>query len=357
MRPLGPAGLPLSLLYGLGTELFRLGYESGVLERKSFGLPVLSVGNIETGGTGKTPLVLSLCRFLLARGRRPGIVSRGYGRRHSGRDLFVCRGQGPLVSPEESGDEPALYAWRYPEVPVVVAKDRRRGVGMLEGLCEIVLLDDGFQSLEIRPSASLVFLPAFLSDRPPRWSDLLPSGLLREPAGSLSRATHWVMVSTGDPDQDRMRGARVMDNLSGVLPPDGLRPLLFQRFLLSEVCDMEGRRLLLPGELSGRRVAVVAGIANPGRVEEGLRSLGAEVVGSLFLPDHVSYTLPILDRIEDFARKMKVRGATLLLTTEKDRVKWNASPTETLPIGILGGEAELQDGERWEALLAALLQE
>ncbi|MDA8028248.1 MAG: tetraacyldisaccharide 4'-kinase [Nitrospiraceae bacterium] len=355
MKPLGPAALPLSLLYALGAGLFRLGYESGILERKSFKIPVLSVGNIEVGGAGKTPLVLSLCRYLLALGKRPGIVSRGYGRRDPSRDLFVCRGQGALVSPEESGDEAALYAMRHPEIPVVVARDRRRGVAMMEGLCEIVLLDDGFQSLEVRPAASLVFLPAFLAERPPGLSDLLPAGPLREPAGSLSRATHWVMTSAGDPDRDRKREERVRHHLLEILTPEDLRPILFQRFLLSEVRDLSGDRICRPEELSGRRVAVVAGIANPERVEGSLRSLGAEVVGMLALPDHVSCTPPVLSRIGLFAGQMKGQGATLLLTTEKDRVKWRNSPAGDLPVGVLKGEAELMEKEKWEELLSALL--
>ena len=355
MKPLGPAAMPLSLLYALGTTLFRKSWESGFRERKRFGLPVLSVGNIEAGGTGKTPLVLALCRRILARGKRPGIVSRGYGRVRPDRDLVVCRGEGPLVSPEESGDEPALYAVRYPEVPVVVARDRRTGVSMLEGLCDLAILDDGFQSLEVLPAASLVFLPAFLGERPPRLSDLLPSGPLREPAGALSRATHFVMTSIGDPLRDRELGERALRNLSGVLSPEGLRPVLFQRFRIVEVRDPEGRRILLPGELAGQRVAAVAGIANPDRVAEDLRALGAEVVGSLALPDHVPDTPETRARIDRFAARMKERGAGLLLTTEKDRVKWSAPPTGALPVGVLSGEAELVDEARWAALLASLL--
>ncbi len=355
MRPLGPAALPLSLLYALGTSLFRKGYASGFLGRTRFGFPVLSVGNIEAGGTGKTPLVLALCRRILARGKPPGIVSRGYGRIHPDRDLFVSRGEGPLVPPEESGDEPALYAARLPGVPVAVARDRRRGVSMLEGLCDVAILDDGFQSLEVIPPVSLVFLPAFLAERPARLSDLLPSGPLREPVTSLSRATHFVMTSSGDSDRDRERGARALENLSPALSPEALRPVLFQRFRIVEVKSFEGQRILLPGELAGQKVAVVAGIANPERVEADLRGLGAEVSGILALPDHAPDTREMRSRIGCFAEEMKAKGAAHLLATEKDRVKWTEPPTETLPLGILSGEAELCDEPRWETLLDELL--
>ncbi len=358
MKPLGPMALPLSLLYGIGTKVFRKSFEAGFRERQVCRKPVLSVGNIEAGGTGKTPLVLSLCHWFLSRGRRPGIVSRGYGRKRSGHSRLVSKGEGLLLSPEEAGDEPALYATRFPDIPVAVSEDRREGVEMIQDLCDLILLDDGFQSLEIIPTLSFVFLPSFLAERPSAGlSDLLPSGPLREPVRVLDRATHWVMPSSGDPVNDMDQTEKVRRHLSGSVAPSGFRPILFQRYAIEGVDDFDRRRILGPKDLAGFKVALVVGIANPMRVLQSLRALGADVVGFLALPDHAQYTPMVWKKVAAFSTAMKEQGARLMLTTEKDRVKWSEAPSTDLSAGVLRGNTELLDPDRWGAVLSPFLSD
>ena len=357
MKPLGPAGWPLSLLYGAGAALFRRSYESGLLKRERFSLPVISVGNIEAGGTGKSPLVVALCKRLSHAGIRPGVVSRGYGRSRPGENLLVSRGEGLLVPVERAGDEPALLAHKVPTVSVAVAADRREGIRLLEGLCDLVILDDGFQSLEILPTHSLVFLPEALSRRTMGVRDLLPAGPLREPPGVLSRATHWVFRRQEDPSaEEGERELRLRKNLLTMLGPAGMRPILSVVFRLARLREFDGGEAGPVETLSGRRVAVVAGIANPGRIGQALQSRGARMVGLLALPDHAPFTPEIQQKIVHFAREMSSRRAEILLTTEKDRIKWSHCPETPLPFFILEGETRLLNSEDWDSLLTPLRQ-
>ena len=353
MMPLGPVAWPLALLYGAGSALFRRSYEMGLRPRERFSLPVISVGNIEVGGTGKSPLVAALCRHLLRAGVRPGVVSRGYGRSHPGKICLVSRGEGLLVPVEKAGDEPALLVRTLPAVSVAVASDRREGIRLLEGLCDLVILDDGFQSLEVLPTCSLVFLPETLFWRPMGVRDLLPAGSLRELPAALTRATHWIVRRPETPSGDvAEREDLLRKNLRTMLGPDGMRPILSVSYKLSRLQSFDGVGIGPVETLSGRKVAVVAGIANPGRVVQALESLGAQVVGILVLPDHTPFTSKVQGAIANLSRSMASQGAELLLTTEKDRIKWTHCPESPIPVLVLEGETRLLDIEAWNEILA-----
>lgn len=350
MTPLGPPALPLALLYGMGARLFRWSYESGRRRRHRFPVPVVSVGNIEVGGTGKSPLVTALCRLALSLGRRPAVVSRGYGRLHPDRNLFVSRGEGEILLPvEHSGDEPALLARTIPGVPVVVAARREEGIRMVLPFCDLVILDDGFQSLEICPALCLVILPDFFRTRGFRLTDLLPAGPLRENPRVLTRATHWIL--SGPPD--RAEESRIIAHLS--LPDT--RPVLRQQFRLESLLDFDGREGAPIDGLSGLPVALVVGVGKPERVESQLKALGADLRGTLVLPDHAPFTPATRGKIDAFAREMRGRGASLILTTQKDRIKWTELPTVALPVLILAGRTELVDPDRWRPLLTTLFKD
>lgn len=351
MRPLGPLATPLALLYGAGVGLFRGGYECGLLSRERFSVPVVSIGNIEAGGTGKSPLVAALCRKVLALGKRPGVVSRGYGRVNPGTDLLVSRGEGLLVGVEEAGDEPALLVKKVPGTSVAVAADRRAGMRRLSGLCDIVFLDDGFQSLEVCPDLSLVFLPGEMLRRPMGLGDLLPAGPLREAPGVLSRATHWVLGE----GQKREVSGELLSNLARSVGPGKMRPILRTQFHLSGFYDFDGGARTPLESLSQKTVALVAGIANPGRVEEALLKVGARIQGLLALPDHAPFDASTREKIRRFSREAAKEGAEILLTTEKDRIKWTHLPETSLPVGVLEGESLLLDLPAWEEILFRLI--
>ena len=351
MTPLGPLAWPLALLYGAGVTLFRKSYEGGWRRRERSPLPVISVGNIEAGGTGKSPLVAALCARFSRAGLRIGVVSRGYGRTRSRENRLISRGEGLLVSVEEAGDEPALLAAKVPGVRIAVAADRREGIRLLEGLCDLVILDDGFQSLEILPTLSLVFLPEALSRRRMGLRDLLPARSLREPPQVLSRATHWVLRRTNLPPEgggeDLLR-----QNLRAMLGEEGMRPMLPVDFRLSRLRDFAGGEVRPIASLAGHTVAVVAGIANPRRILRDLESFGARVAGLLALSDHAPFTPELRERIGGFSRRMAGEGAGILLTTEKDRIKWSDCPEGPLPVFVLEGETCLLDPGLWDGIFA-----
>ena len=164
-----------------------------ILQSREAGVPVLSVGNLLMGGSGKTPFTIYLAALLLRKGFRPGIVSRGYG--GSNREKFLVVGDGssgqPLVGPSITGDEPFLMAKRLPKIPVLVGRRRIHAVDAAENLfgCNVIVLDDGFQHLQMERDLDIVLLNG-KEDR------MFPLGRLREPIAALSRADLIVLVGS-----------------------------------------------------------------------------------------------------------------------------------------------------------------
>ncbi|MFP4561538.1 MAG: tetraacyldisaccharide 4'-kinase [Thiohalorhabdus sp.] len=278
---------PLGGLYGAAMRIRRGLYRRGWRRPDPVPVPVVVVGNLTVGGTGKTPLVIALVEHLLARGRRPAVVSRGYGRR-DGAVRVVSDGQGRTLPVGLCGDEPALMADRLP-VPVVVGADRSEAVRAAARLgADCVVADDGFQRLSLPRHRSFVVVDAHRGLGNGR---CLPAGPLREPASALADADAVVLHGEGE-------GAGPREDLRMTLSPQGLRGV-----------REPGARESLDW-LRGRRVHALAGIGDPMRFFATLRTLGAEVVPYPF-PDHHSYQ----------PGEVGLEGGEALVTTEKDAVK------------------------------------
>jgi tetraacyldisaccharide 4'-kinase len=280
---------PLSWLYARLIALRRRAYESGWLRRQHAARPVIVIGNLSVGGTGKTPLTLWLAQQLRARGRKVGILSRGYGR----------RGGAPrLVQPDsdwrEVGDEPLLLA-RRSACATVVASDRAAGARLLEGLgVELILCDDGLQHLALARDCEIVVLDGARGFGNGR---LLPAGPLREPAARLGHAD--LVVVNGAPEHP---------SLAGILSAGGL---LRMELAPGAAQRVDGQQA--PRPLSGFRGAAlhaVAGIGNPARFFAELRAQGLNILEHAFA-DHHAFTPADLA----FADQLPV------LMTEKDAVK------------------------------------
>lgn len=310
-------------------------FARGLLGRYRAAVPVVSVGNLTVGGTGKTPLVDWLTRWALERGYRPAIVSRGYGGRRRDDPLVVSDGRTLLIpDPALVGDEPVLLARRNPRACVVVARRRRRGVRVAETIgADLIILDDGFQHLRVVRDLDVVLLD---QRRPFGNGQLLPAGPLREPRENLARAD-LVVLTRSD---------------GSASPEVGFAgPILTCRHLLSP------RPLSLSGEevdrtqLQQGRGLAFAGIADPQRFFAALQGDGYQLARTIALEDHQDYTAEVL---ADIAAACS--GADFCLTTEKDAVKLQSAclpiPCYQVPLDI-----DLGPADQLEARLEGLIQQ
>ena len=269
-------------------------YATGVFRTMHLNHPVVSVGNLTLGGTGKTPLVMALAERFRDEGFHPVVLSRGYKRSGKG-ILLVSRGAGPITSWKESGDEPFLIARRLSGVAVVVGADRYQAGRLAErdGLGNLFILDDGFQHRGLFRNVDVVTID------PAEWADgekLLPSGRWREPRSALQRA----------------QAACVQEKPGWSVPR-----LPIPTFRVQTVIDgiYKGCDQLDPASLRGREVVAFAGIAKPERFFAGLESLGIALARRIEFPDHHAYTPKEIADISTAATR------ALLVTTEKDSVR------------------------------------
>ncbi len=311
---------------------------SGLRERAP--IPVLSVGNLTVGGTGKTTFVAWLSAWLRERGFRPAILTRGYGGRAGRGPLVVCRGAGPEVPVREAGDEPFLLAQRLPWAVIVAGADRVRSVYQARALgADVAVLDDGFQHLRLERDLDILLLDA---QNPFGNYRLLPAGTLREPARGLNRAD--VIVIT------RSRAGERFDVLERVIRRYNPRaPVVRAGHRLVGFFDAAGRPQPAPP-----RAVAFCGIGNPEIFFADLERSGLELAATVRFRDHHPYTARDVERLEALARE---HGATLL-TTEKDLVRLLAAlpPGWSVPLGVARIEAVVHDAEALRAALDCALR-
>jgi tetraacyldisaccharide 4'-kinase len=336
---------PLSPAYFLGLTVNRARLRR--LPRFESGVPVILVGNLTVGGTGKTPLVADIIRRLSNAGRRPAVVSRGYGGSLEGRRAVVSDGREVLLTARDAGDEPFMLARDLVGVPVVIGADRvDAGRYAVERLgADALVLDDGFQQRDRFPGA---FAVVALNARDPFGNGrLLPAGPLREPRGALCDAhafvlTHASAATTGIRDELKRL-------LSGFAPGAAIAETAHETDGLENPVD--GSRLPVSW-LSGRRVLALSAIGYPLGFERTLAGAGAIVVSAAAV-DHHTWTARDLARAGSAAT---AAGCVAILTTAKDAVRLGGATLKGLPILVLrlrlewtAGEAEFRS-----ALLARL---
>jgi tetraacyldisaccharide 4'-kinase len=319
-------------------------YGWGVLRSRRLQCPVISIGNLTLGGSGKTPAVELAVRTLQELGVRPAVVSRGYGRRSSGVQVVADR-TGLRADPQGAGDEPFLLARRLSGVPVVVGENRyEAGRRCLESFgVEVLVLDDAFQHRTVEKDLEIVLV----SGRSP-WGNghLFPRGPLREPLSALARA-HLVMVVGGEPPERARVGEEVRrHNLEAPIVAADYEPL--------ECWQVRETAPCAPDTLLGRRLLGFAGIARPDGFRRTVERLGVSLTGLVEFPDHYWY------EPEDLAalvRQADAAGAEGLVTTEKDYVRLSAIALRTIPIWILSVRLRLTEGHaRWRAAFEGVLR-
>ncbi len=344
LRLLFAVGRIFSPFYSLAMWLRAVLYRHGILlKQQRLPVPVVSIGNLTLGGTGKTPLVLYVTRQLLARGRRPAIVSRGYGGSVQGAVNVVSDGKTLAMAAPEAGDEPVLLAASLPGVPVLIGPKRAEvGQAAIERFqVDSLVLDDGFQHLALARDLDLVLFSARTLVGNGR---VFPGGPLREPFSALARAHAFVITGV---DHATRTEAEVFKQLLAVLFPN--TPLFMGEYL--PVCMLHSQQRRTFAIDKARRLPLYgfAGIANPESFRHTLERERFLLTGFVGFPDHHRYTAADVAALVAAAR---ARKAAALVTTEKDYVKL-APFFKEFP--ILALRVELFMAEEFDLFLARKL--
>jgi tetraacyldisaccharide 4'-kinase len=343
-----------SKVFEVAIKLRRFLYNVRIFRDSTLGVQVIAVGNLTVGGTGKTPVVEKFARALRDQGRNVAILSRGYRSRPQplhhrflNKILFrddttpprvVSDGKSLLLDSETAGDEPYMLASNLKDVVVLVDKDRvKAGRYAIEKFgCDTLLLDDGFQYWKLRGRRQDIVLV----DRQQPFGNehLLPRGTLREPPAHLARA-NTIFITKSDGDTARLRARIAKHN-----PDAGIIECVHHPLYFEDVFSGERRGLDL---IKGLKVASFSGIAQPESFEESLAKLGAELVYSKRFADHHRFTQ---QEVLNAINRGKKRQAELVITTQKDAVRFPKIDRRDLPvffvrveIKILSGAADFED--------------
>jgi tetraacyldisaccharide 4'-kinase len=325
-------------LFGAAARLRLAAYRRGLLRRHRLAGPVVSVGNLSVGGSGKTPVVRRVAELLRDEGRPVAILSRGYGGRFHGDVLFVSDGKDVLAGAAAAGDEPVMLARALPGVVVAVGPRRDvvgRAVEARFGR-RVHVLDDGFQHLRLERDLDIVCLDIRdLEDRP------LPAGRLREGPEALERAQAVLLTRLEAATAEELRA------LETRLGPE-------RTFRVSR--RVVGWRTLDGADAPApSRVFLFAGIARPERFETDVRASGGSIAGREFFTDHHRYHR---SEIEALASRARATGAEALATTAKDAVRLEglAPDTSGLPVLVFHVAAAISDENRFRRQLLGAVE-
>jgi tetraacyldisaccharide 4'-kinase len=305
-------------------------YSKGWLKTRHVNATVFSIGNITVGGTGKTPLVIWLCKFLQQKGIQCAILTRGYRtRRHNRASSIEYRAS--------SIDEPAILTESCPQAKVIVNPDR--AAGAVEAInkfgAKVLIMDDGFQHRRLQRNLDIVTIDATC---PFGYGKMLPAGLLREPVTSLKRADAVVITRSDQVQQAELH--KIEENLQQINPN-----MIVARSMHEPVCaKLADNREIAIDSLKGRRIFAFCGVGNPQAFLNTIRSLGVGPVGSKIYNDHHHYIDADVSNIREQAR---VCGANLILTTQKDwtKIRHLVLTKEGIPLVYLAVELKFLSGE------------
>jgi tetraacyldisaccharide 4'-kinase len=307
----------LSFPYEGAVFLRNAAYDRHLVAQKKLPCPVISIGNLTVGGTGKTPTAIMLAALLKGRGYHPAVLSRGYRGKTKSSINVVSDGKGILMDWRDAGDEPVLIAQSLPGIPVLAGTDRFvTGMAAVERFgANVLILDDAFQHRRLFRDIDIVLLDAM---RPLGNGFLLPRGTLRERPSSLGRAD--ILLRTGVAEETEfLPGDIALPSFWGVHQPTGI------------VSGKTGR-IEPPGVLQGQKVFAFSGIGSPEAFRKSLAALGADVVSCRDFPDHHPYSDADM---EELRRLAAPSGASCLITTEKDAVRLADFPDFLTKISLL----------------------
>jgi tetraacyldisaccharide 4'-kinase len=337
-----------SKVFEAGVKTRRFLYNFRILRDRTLGVQVIAIGNLTVGGTGKTPVVEKFARELRDQGRNVAILSRGYRSKPTPlherllnklllRDdttppRVVSDGKSLLLDSEMAGDEPYMLASNLKDVVVLVDKDRvKSGRYAIEKFgCDTLLLDDGFQYWKLRGRRQDIVLVD--CQQPFGTERLLPRGTLREPPSHLARAST-IFITKSDGNTAELRRRIAQHNSSA-----GIIECVHHPLYLEDV--FTGQRFGLD-TLQGRKVASLSGIAQPESFEQSLVRLGAELVYAKRFADHHRFTQ---QEVLNAINRSKKRQAELIVTTQKDAVRFPKIDRRDLPVYFMRVEIKILRG-------------
>ncbi len=323
------------MLYGMIVRIRRMAYQKEWLRQYHLPKPVVSVGNLTVGGTGKTPFVIWLAHQFHKRGKRVAVLTRGYGRQDPSQYLFVSDGQGHIKEWRVSGDEPTMIAQHCPWAIVAVGTDRfRLGQWVLEQTsCDYFILDDGYQHLSLYRDLNVLLFDA---TDVKGLSALLPAGRLREPL-EASVDAEAIVFTRADSSASIQSVRRCLDNnLVHSINPIIVNsvPKQIQHVVTGQVRPL--------GFLLNLSLLIVSGIGNPCSFRALLTGCGADVCHEMQFPDHCAYGQEEINLIQ---KHMNEYESTIVMTTEKDAVKLREWFTKDEPVWCLTTDLEFIAGE------------
>lgn len=330
-RAIGWLLAPLGWLYGAAMRLRAARYAGGHATVYQAPCPVISVGNLTLGGTGKTPVTIFLARALQQRGQRVAVLSRGYRGSLAGQTTVVSTGETPLLSAAQAGDEPVLLASALPGVPVIIGAKRAAAAQLAVEKygCDALLCDDAFSHLALRRTVDVVLVHGRDGLGNGRCT---PAGPLREPPAALQRATVIVLNNTAGEDPRTETEVRHA----------GYRgEILRLRYAGVAWRNLRTGATVDPGMLSDPRVVAFAATARPQQVFKTFADSGMAIARTVAYRDHHTYTGADLAQLAKLAAQ---DGICYLATTEKDAVKLPSKPPAGMTVLVasleLAGEAD-----------------
>ena len=286
--------LPTAIFYGFIIFIRNIIFDLKIIKNTKLSKPVISIGNITSGGTGKTPLTIFFAEEAKKRGLNPGIVSRGYGRKTTGLQV-VHNGKKLLMNVNNSGDEPFLMAIKLKNIPIIVDSNRINGAKKLidDFNVDLIILDDGFQHRYLHRDIDIILINASVNKS---IYHMLPLGMLRELPFGIKRASH-VMISKG--------------NFKTV-------PKKIRSFIKNPVQIKQSFKIDINFKDKESLFFAFCGLADPYSFINNLNQMDIKIKDSFFLKDHASYSKK--DQ-KILLYKIKESGVRNLITTEKDKIK------------------------------------
>lgn len=326
-------------------------YDKRIYRNKALGCLVVSIGNLTCGGTGKTPVVEVFAKTLSQKGRRVAVLSRGYrskdrtsweklkskffSKRHEVPPRIVSDGESLLLDSASAGDEPYMLASNLEDVVVLVDKDRVKSglYAISEFETDTLILDDGFQYLDLKPRLNIVLVD---STQPFHNHHVLPRGLLREPIKNIRRADYIFLTKSN--------GGKHLRHFKNFLRKHNRRAEIIEcrhepKYLENVYEKNEHKDLKT---LKGKKIAALSGIANPSSFEEFLENFGSELVYRERFMDHHRYSQ---QELINFVNKAKELKADMIVTTEKDAVRFPRLDRRDIPIFFMRVEIGIISGQ------------